>query len=1349
MRSGLWGRAKPIFHAAVELEASARAAYLTECCRDAPEVRCEVERLLSLHDSSRSFFDQSESETSPLDHWKAPPTLRDAEVLSGRFRIDRLLGRGGMGEVYEAWDYELNERIALKTLLVPDGSSLYRLKNEFRAIAQIHHSNIISLYELFVQDDQPYFTMELVLGLSPSEYLAADWRTTTVSDRSMRNHATPAVSASAAADGQTVNFLTARRPLVDHAKALDILLQLAEGLRAIHAAGKLHRDIKPTNILVTPTGQLKILDFGLATALSPVESGKSMQFVGTPRYASPEQLALEPLGPKSDWYSYGTTAFYLLTGTLPFDGSFDQVTRTKRAFDGPSPAALVPGIPTDLDRLCVHLLRRAPESRPTGNQVLKILKRLSPNTVTTSSSNPSRPGASPFVGRQEDIAILRQSFEAMQGGHGSQLYIYGKSGVGKTRLIRTFLGKLPDPSAVVLTGRCFERESVPYKALDGVVDSLARYLLSLSPAESEALMPRHVHTLAKVFPVLLQVPAVHSARHPIQIDDGISLRRYAFSALRDLLGRLSDRKPVVVYIDDLQWADSDSATLLQSLVAPPDEPKLLLIASFRSEDIESKPSLQGLVRVRTNSHGTSLRLGPLNESEIHTLVRSLVAYEGLDIQDTHAGNLAAIIARESDGNPFLVEKLVSWGTSRGRTLGTGVRFNEILAEGFRDLDEKALALLRVVALFGGPLDARVACLAADIQDGFQIVANSLESGGFLRSSGAHLEIYHDKLREHIREFTAPETRRVVHEKLAESIRVIAPSDSEPLFEQYLAAGDNCNAQRYAELSAQRAESALAFDRAVHFYRNALALCPVESARYQELRIAVAEAYTNAGRPAEAARVFIEVAGESEPNKALEYRRRAAEQLLMGGHIDDGLQMTDQVLRSVNLRLVKGPRKALASLILRRTLLRVRGINYRGSPPNAIAEREIARIDICWVVAAGLALVDNVRAADFQTRQLLLSLKVGDPYRITRALAVEAGFIAARGKRASGRAAQLLDVATEQATRLQDPYLNGLTALIKGIISFLGGRWLDAISACEQAEAILVQQCHGATWELTNARTFLMAALLYTGHISSLTERIHLLMGEAQDRGNLYALTEMKTRLNIVWLFSDEPERAGHEVETALREWSHEGFHKQHFSAMRALAERDLYLDRAEDAWRRVTASWAHLKRSMLLRIQSIKIEALFLRGRCALALTGQGGVNGRSALRAARKALDEISSEQLRWADPLAMVLEAGIAAQERSEEQMVSLLFAADNAFLEADMKLYSSAVRFQLGRIAPTSDHMRRMAEAEAWMKSEGIVRPDKIAAVLVPMPIPHENEGWIAGERSTMSDERVNTASCLWLE
>ena len=311
------------------------------------------------------------------------------------------------------------------------------------------------------------------------------------------------------------------------------------------------------------------------------------------------------------------------------------------------------------------------------------------DTVPPPRKRDRTPAKKPRTARQRQVTVL----------------VGGAPGSGKSALVRSFLDELRgdrdtttsgDPEApVVLTGRCYLNESLPYKAVDSLMDALSRYLRGLPREEAQTLVPADVQALARLFPVLGRVEAVSAAeRKVLEVPDSLELRRRAFGALRELFGRLAARQPLVLYIDDLQWGDADSAALLAELARPPDPPPLLLLGCVRSGDGTASPLVESLRRsASTAAAGLELRelaVGPLALADSEVIARHLLAERPVEpspsgellpeeaaqlrvamARDDAARRapdtaLATVLARASAGNPFFLQALVRYAQALER-----------------------------------------------------------------------------------------------------------------------------------------------------------------------------------------------------------------------------------------------------------------------------------------------------------------------------------------------------------------------------------------------------------------------------------------------------------------------------------------------------------------------------------------------------------------------------------------------------------------------------------------------------------------------------------------------------------
>lgn len=1250
------------------------------------------------------------------------PEPADPEVLAslqdGRFVIERQLGRGGFGIVYQAYDRERKIHLALKSLHRSDISSVYDLKREFRALVDLSHPNLISLYELFGDGDHWFIAMELVRGVDFMSYVR-------------QGTAAPAAAGPAPASGAP------RRRLACDPDRLGVpLTQLAQALGYLHDHGKLHRDLKPSNVLVTSSGDIKLLDFGLTTDVRVDPGGDTIRLRGTPGYISPEQAGGERATEASDWYSFGVMLFEALTGQRPFIGPFAEVLEAKRHRDAPDPASFCEGIPEPLEMLCRELLLRNPEDRPTGSEVVERLEQIWPDTLDAGRTSPVLRSRARFVGRRAQLEALHAAFEASLLGRPQAVYVHGGSGMGKSALVRRFLDQLRDeePDVVILEGRCYERESVPYKALDSLVDRLSLYLKKLPRATAEALLPRDVTALTRLFPILRRVDAVAEIRQrPERSANAQELRRRGFAAFRDLLGRIADRHPVVLVIDDLQWGDSDSADLIADVLRSEEPPVILFIACYRSEEVFSSTALRTLVEATSDPVAAAavdvhqVVVDQLDEIEAQELATSLCRTHGTEAP-------VARIVRESGRSPFFIAELVQYAATMSGSgieeplgvsdLAVEVSLDSVITARVAQLDPGARRLLRVLALFGRPLHLGTAVEIAELGAGAVDDVLALRSARLSRTrvgrGGEELELYHDRIRESVVDQVPDDLRKKLHARIATVLEQAKDADPESLVQHFYAAGERPHAAVYAVLAADRAREALAFGRAVRQYRLALEFGTFDAEGRRLIQVKLGDSLAAGGHGHEAAQAYLDAAQGALAADDLELRRRAAEQLLRSGHIHEGLAALRGVLDVLGMSLPSSPGRALLSLGMRRSWLALRGLRFADRDRSQIPAVELVRIDACWTIATVIGVVDTIYGADYQARHLLLALESGESFRIARALALEIVYTALRGPRTRPRQRQLIAVAEGLAQRVSQPEPQALVTLARATALFFQGEWKPAHELFDRAEPLL-RECSGVIWELDTAHLYHLLTLFYLGEVRELSSLLPGFLREARERDDLTAATNLRTRTAyLMHLAADHPGRAREEVSQGIAGWHREGFHAQHSWQMYAEGEIDLYEGRGATAYEAFTHRWPFLVRSLLLRIQAVRIESFYLRARCALLAAVQSGDDHRrqsSFLRDARRDARRLSREPAGWARALADLIRCGVATLGDPPSAVAERLAAAEHQFRALDMQLHASVALRRRGQLLGGRDGLQLQHRADAWMGSQSIRNPGRLADMIAP--------------------------------
>lgn len=732
--------------------------------------------------------------------------------LANRYRLDEVVGRGGMGVVYRGRDTRLERDVAVKVLpdMSSDPASRERLLREARAAAALNHPHVVAVYDAGEDRDAPFVVMELVEGRSLRHVMPAEW---------------------------TSIVATA--------------LQICDALDHAHVRGLVHRDLKPENVLGATTGTVsatwKLADLGLAVFRGGTRITREGNIAGTVAYMAPEQALGRDVDGRTDLYALGVMLYEMVTRRLPFEGE-SPLSVLSQHIHAPvvPPRAHRPEVPRDLEAIIVRLLAKEKERRfHTAKETADALRAASLERVSTSTAAAtdavSETSAAValleelargrLVGRQTALTELRDLWRRASDGHGHLVLLSGEPGAGKTRLARELLVYAQLEGAVVLSSGCFEYEAAtPYMPF---VEALRRWVRLQTDDDLRKALADTAPELARLAPEIESRLGPFPPRPPLAPHEE---RLLLFDHLARLLRELAGRRGLVFYVDDLHWADQGTVALLNYLLRQLREDRVLFAASYREIELDrARPLANALLDWNRERLSTRITLERFDLSETGALLGTLLGEEKISAEFVQA------VHRETEGNPFFVEEVLKALIEQGQVFRSAGKWDRCeivdlevpqsvksaIGKRLDRIDDAHLDTLRMAAVIGKQFDFAelAAASGGSTEDAILDALDAATAAQLLApGDGESFAFTHDKIREVLYEELNPIRRRRLHARAAAGLEQLREQGNavavEDLAHHCIEAGNHEKGYTYAMAAAGEAERLLAFHEALALYHRA-------------------------------------------------------------------------------------------------------------------------------------------------------------------------------------------------------------------------------------------------------------------------------------------------------------------------------------------------------------------------------------------------------------------------------------------------------------------------------------------------------------------------------------------------
>ncbi|MHC4953456.1 MAG: serine/threonine-protein kinase [Planctomycetota bacterium] len=792
MDADRYQRLKQLLFDASRRDGAERAKFLAEECSDDDSLREEVEELLRGARVDTSDL-QAPVGKAVMGTMELPPPPWDC----GHYRVEREVGRGGMGVVYEAHDQRDDSRVAIKFVppLFASAPSLnQRFAREAELGRRVAHPNVVRTLDVGALERTggplSYLVMEFVEGISLRDLLH---------------------------DLGTVPETLLR----------EIAIQVSDGLTAIHDLGIVHRDMKPENVLLTEDRRVRITDLGVAKLRdATIELTGEGQFLGSLPYAAPEQCDAREVGPSSDLYALGVVLYELSTGSNPFRKDNPAASIHAHLDHSPTAARVVnPEISPFFSEVLSVLLSKDPRERFGSGAALRgVLEEGEEGAWWRSRSRPASGPLRPRIGvrretalygRDEELQLLKNAWEEAKAGTGSIVLIEGEAGIGKTRLVDALLADA-DPEDVHLLYGSY----LPGGMLLGFCDAVIGHY-------GEANLEGALRPYFDAAPALLSPFVKMIRREPTAAGQGDLAGDALIAASGVLLRALAAEKPTLWVFDDLHDAPDAALRHFESMARLATNARILLIAT-------SRPGIRDQVPEQLTRTGRFLRI-PLERLP----TRAVESIVGEVIGDpVLAETLGARIAAKSGGNPHFLFGILAALKAEGALEGTKApeeiaipsEIRDLVGARLSDLSRDERSVLDAAAVAGVRFDADLVAqvIGEPVIAILQALAEMERRRGIVRAAGRLYRFGHNLLQEVVYGELPERLRHEYHTRLADAFAAglrDAPSGSDAAFlaRHYLRGTDPQRGLEFLPAALDDLEGRYLHEEALDLIDRALAL----------------------------------------------------------------------------------------------------------------------------------------------------------------------------------------------------------------------------------------------------------------------------------------------------------------------------------------------------------------------------------------------------------------------------------------------------------------------------------------------------------------------------------------------